>query len=147
MTGKTMAREAVVDAASSESSATEMDAAGAETTSTTPQVEAATTAMEATTTAMEATTATAAAVSAPTAAAVSAGRRIARRGCSQRPAGQKSESKFAFKFSFHVTPLFDMPHLPHVWRHPSKTRTPTRQVRFPHAPVNFTKIAPWHSQP
>jgi hypothetical protein len=122
MTGKTMAREAVVDAASSESSATEMDAAGAETTSTTPQVEAATTAMEATTTAMEATTAAmeattataAAAVSAPTAAAVSAGRRIARRGCSQRPAGQKSESKFAFKFSFHVTPLFDMPHLPHV---------------------------------
>jgi hypothetical protein len=146
MTGKTMAREAVADAASSESSATEMDAAGAETTSTTPQVEAATTAMEAATPAMEATTA-AAAVPAPTAAAVSAGRRIARRGCSQRPAGQKSESKFAFKFSFHVTPLFEMPHLPHVWRRPSKTKTPRRQVRFPHAPVNFTKIALWHSQP
>jgi hypothetical protein len=115
MTGKTMAREAGADAASGESSSAEMDAAGAEAATTTPHVEAATTAMEA----------TAAAVSAPT-AAVPAGRRIGRHGCSQRPAGQKSESKFAFKFAFHVTPLFELPHLPHVWRHPSKTKTASR---------------------
>jgi hypothetical protein len=48
------------------------------------------------------------------AAAAPAGRRIGRHGCSQRPAGQKRESKFAFKFAFHVTPLFELPHLPHV---------------------------------